>query len=99
MHFDSLCCKAINIFRKVYFNARFDDVMLMVKCEMACVLRGPFPAPVRGYTLFISLILPYFAHYTRPGKLDIGHMYFSFMANNLLFNSVEGNGFNVCLLT
>lgn len=29
---------------KVYFNARFDDVMLMVKREMANVLGGPLQA-------------------------------------------------------
>lgn len=67
-------CNAKNIFRKVYFNARFDDVMLMVKREMACMLRGPLTESLRRYVMFISLMLSYVSHYTRPGKLNIGHM-------------------------
>lgn len=74
----------------MYFNARFDDVMLMVKREMACVLRGPLPASLRGYIMFISLMLSYLTHYTRPGKLNIGHMCLSFMSNDLLISSAKG---------
>lgn len=39
---------------KVYFNARFDDVMLIVKHEMASALGGLFPTTVWIYILVIS---------------------------------------------
>lgn len=42
---------------KVYFNARFDDVMLIVKREMASVLRGPLSVPIWGCNMFISSVL------------------------------------------
>lgn len=84
-------CNAKNIFRKVYFNARFDDVMLMVKREMACVLRGPLPTSLMGYIMFFSLMLSYFTRYARPGKLNIGHMCVSFMLNDLPISSAEGS--------
>lgn len=41
---------------KVYFNARFDDVRLVVKCEMASVLEGPTLAALWAFTMFTSLI-------------------------------------------
>lgn len=44
---------------KVYFNARFDDVMLIVKREMASMLRGPLPATLWGRSVFISAVLHY----------------------------------------
>lgn len=43
----------------MYFNARFDDVMLIVKREMASVLRGPLPATLWSCTMFISVMLQY----------------------------------------
>lgn len=63
--------------------------MLMVKREMACVLRGPLPTSLSGYTMFISLMLLYFTHYTRPGKLNIGDMCLSSMLIDLLFSSAK----------
>ena len=44
---------------KVYFNARFDDVMLIVKREMASMLGGPLPATLWGLSVFISTALHY----------------------------------------
>lgn len=38
---------------KVYFNARFDDVMLIVKGEMASVLRGPLQPPYYNFTMCV----------------------------------------------
>ena len=59
---------------KVYFNARFDDVRLVVKREMASMLRGPTLVVHWACTMFISL----FYHYTNggtalssPGKLGV----------------------------
>lgn len=59
----------------MYFNARFDDVMLIVKREMASVLRGPLPATLWACTMFISFMFRYLNEYTglsRPGVLGFG---------------------------
>lgn len=82
----------------MYFNARFDDVMLIVEREMASVLKGPLPATLRGCTMFISFMLLYRNHYTgisRPGKLGFGHIYFSPLLKGLFRSSVEGHDCNV----
>ena len=62
---------------KVYFNARFDDVMLIVKREMASVLRGPLPPALWGDTIFIPLMIQSrlgFIGTSKPGKLDFGYV-------------------------
>lgn len=62
---------------KVYFNARFDDVMLIVKREMATVLRGPLRVALWGYTMFILLMFQYRIDYTgvsSPGKLAFSYI-------------------------
>lgn len=59
----------------MYFNARFDDVMLIVKREMASVLRGPLPATLWSYTMFISVMLQYqkgCGDVSIPGKQGCG---------------------------
>lgn len=72
----------------MYFNARVDDVMLIVKREMASVLRGPLLVTLFGCTMFISVMLPYRNYYTGiscPGKLFFGHRYFFHMLYSLVF--------------
>lgn len=62
---------------KVYFNARFDDVMLIVKREMASVLGGPLPSTLWGYCMFISFMLQYRNDYigaSSPGEFGVGYM-------------------------
>lgn len=60
---------------KVYFNARFDDVMLIVKREMASVLGGPLQATYYNFTM---CVFPTFSDRrintgtTRHGKLGNG---------------------------
>ena len=83
---------------KVYFNARFDDVMLIVKREMASVLRGPLPATLSGCTMFICFMFPYRDDYTgvsRPGKAGFGYVCFSGVLS-VSFISSRGAGLYVC---
>lgn len=59
----------------MYFNARFDDVMLIVKREMASVLRGPLPATLGSCTMFIFVMLQYrkgCGDVSIPGKRGCG---------------------------
>lgn len=71
---------------KVYFNARFDDVMLIVKREMASVLRGPLPVNIWGYNMCISPVFhsrSNFIGISSPGKSDCGYIDLSGMCNGL----------------
>lgn len=52
---------------KVYFNARFDDVMLIVEREMASVLGGPLQVTYYFTMCIFSTLL---GSTTRHGKLD-----------------------------
>lgn len=60
---------------KVYFNARFDDVMLIVKREMASVLGGPLQAATYyNFTMCVFSTLSdrgVNVGTTHHGKLDI----------------------------
>lgn len=85
----------------MYFNARFDDVMLIVKCEMASVLRGPLPATLWGCAVFISFMFQfrYRNHYigiSCPGKLGFDYIYFSGMLKYLFYSSAGGRAVCVC---
>lgn len=58
-----------------YFNARFDDVMLIVKHEMASLLRGPLPKTFRGYFMLILVAFQLKKLYMAsvfPGKSNAG---------------------------
>lgn len=71
---------------KVYFNARFDDVMLIVKREMASVLRGPLPVTIWGYNRFIYPVFHsrnIFIGISSPGKSDCEYIDLSCMCNGL----------------
>lgn len=64
---------------KVYFNARFDDVMLIVKREMASVLGGPLQATYYNSAMYVFSTLSdrrINTGTTRNGKFgnDIGHI-------------------------
>lgn len=63
---------------KVDFNARFDDVMLIVKREMASVLGGPLPATLCIFAMSTSSTLSLRSNNTgttRRGKLNISPIY------------------------
>lgn len=83
----------------VYFNARFDDVMLIVKREMASVLRGPLPATVRACAMITSSVFQRRSGHTGtcgPGRPGAGPVSSSGVSEGL-FCSPDGSR-SVCLL-
>lgn len=61
----------------MYFNARFDDVMLIVKHEMSSMLRGPSTTTLCGHTMFVSFVVRYISGYTdipSTGKYGFGRV-------------------------
>lgn len=83
----------------VYFNARFDDVMLIVKREMASVLRGPLRATLWDCTMNICFRCPYrkdYIYISRPGKSGFVLIHLFCMVNDQLCSFLGGR--TVCLL-
>lgn len=79
----------------MYFNARFDDVMLIVEREMASVLRGPLPVILGGCIVFFSFVLFYIIHSTfssPPRKLKFPLIHVSCVLKGLFCCTGLGHG-------